>query len=269
MLCSQPEVHCAESRLYGRYFDPRVGASTHLPLEQFVQIMSGYHQTPEGVDSDAYTDGLLDRLVGAVAAHARAQSGKAIYGEKLTPYHGTAPHVLEQIRTRHPSSRLIHLVRDPRDVIVSGMAHWRRALMSQPDSATHRYADTDLLFDDLLDHWVEIQRAMIESNALRIRYEDLIGDPVATFGRVLQHIGVDDTAVAVARCIEENTFEKLSGGRQPGQVDDASFYRRGQPGGWVGELSAAQAGLIQERGGELLDRYGYIEALTPSPAPAR
>lgn len=260
MLCSHPQVHCAESRLYGLYFDPRVGASTHLPLEQYVRFMGGYHH-PAGDDGsrEVYFDGLLDRLVGAIADHAREHSGKVVYGEKVTPYPGTAAHVLGQARTRHAGARLIHLVRDPRDVIVSGMAHWRRALAAQPTDEPHRYEDEDLLFSDLLDLWVEVQSAMIEGGdgVLLVRYEDLVREPRMEVGRLLRHIGVDASEAVVSRCVEENTFEKLSGGRLPGQVDDGSFYRRGVSGGWVGELDDGRARRVHELAGELLARYGY------------
>lgn len=260
MLCSHPQVHCAESRLYGLYFDPRVGASTHLPLEQYVRFMSGYHQ-PAGDECsrEAYFDGLLDRLVGAIADHAREHSGKAVYGEKVTPYPGTAAHVLGQVRTRHAGARLIHLVRDPRDVIVSGMAHWRRALAVQPTDEPHRYEDEDLLFSDLLDHWVEVQSAMIENGdgVLVIRYEDLVREPRTVVGRLLRHIGVDASEAVVSRCVEENTFEKLSGGRQRGEIDDSSFYRCGTAGQWRGRLTAEQLACVQEMAGGLMEGRGY------------
>lgn len=267
LLCTHPEIHCAESRLYGLYFDPRVGASTHLPLEQYVRFMGGYHH-PTGDDGsrEVYFDGLLDRLVGTIAGYARAQSGKLVYGEKVTPYPGTAAHVLGQVRARHAGARLIHLVRDPRDVIVSGMAHWRRALAAQPTDEPHRYEDEDLLFSDLLDHWVEVQSAMIEGgdSVLVIRYEDLVREPRMEVGRLLRHIGVDASEAVVSRCVEENTFEKLSGGRVPGQVDEGSFYRRGMPGGWVGELDAERARMVQKRCEPLCDRFGYAQSVMPS-----
>ncbi len=263
LLCSHPQVHCAESRLYGRYFDPRVGASTHLPLEQYVRFMSTYHDP--GCDDgsrEACFDGLLDRLVGAIVAHARAHSGKAVYGEKLTPYRGTAAQVLDQIRARHPDARLIHLVRDPRDVIVSGMAHWRRALAAQPTDEPHRYEDEDLLFADLLDHWVEVQSAMNNdgNGVLTVRYEDLVSEPRTAVGRLLRHIGVDASEAVVSRVVEENTFGKLSGGRMPGQVDDGSFYRRGAPGGWGDELGEGRAQRVVERAGELMERFEFTLA---------
>ena len=264
LLCTHPEIHCAESRLYGLYFDPRVGASTHLPLEQYVRLMSGYHDP--GCDANAREacfDGLLDRLVGAIVAHARAHSGKAVYGEKVTPYRGTAAHVLDQIRARHPDARLINLVRDPRDVIVSGMSHWRRVLAAQPGGEPHRYVDEDLLFADLLDHWIEMQSAIFEDGdgVLTVRYEDLVSEPRTAVGRLLRHIGVDASEAVVSRCVEENTFEKLSGGRVPGQVDDGSFYRRGAPGGWGDELREDRVRRVQERAREVLARYGYTGAV--------
>ncbi|MEZ6164763.1 MAG: sulfotransferase [Phycisphaerales bacterium] len=99
LLGTHPEIHCAESRLYGLYFDPRVGASTHLPLEQYVRFMSGYHQ-PAGDECSrgAYFDGLLDRLVGEIADHASSQANRStVRSSRPTK----AQRHIDQVRTRH------------------------------------------------------------------------------------------------------------------------------------------------------------------------
>lgn len=266
MLSEHPQAHCAETRLFGRYFDPRVGESLHMPLEQFVGFMSGYYRPPCAQDQhDAYFQSLLSKLIGTIAAHARSESGKPIYGEKLTPYAGTAQHVLDQVRGLGRETRVIHLVRDCRDVIVSGMAHWRRALES-----TGNTVDTEMLFARMLDLWVETESAMEHSRAhfeqlLEVRYEDLLTDPTAQAERVLAFIGADRDPELIARCVENTHFAALSGGRQPGQEDPSSFYRCGTAGQWKQRLTPGQLARVHDQAGGLLSARGYEPSVQAGP----
>jgi len=59
---------------------------------------------------------------------------------------------------------------------------------------------------------------------------------------------------------EHFTFEKLSGGRNAGEIDDLSHYRCGLPGRWRIELPADVVFYTRERFREHLSRY-YPEAL--------
>ena len=258
MLCEHAQVHCAESRLFGQYFDPKVGSSVHLTLEQYVRFVSRYYNPPCGPDArDAYFDALLHRLIGTIASHAREESGKPIYGEKLTPYPGTARGVVQQLLEHDRELRLIHLVRDCRDVVVSGMAHWSRAMGSVGD-----HADPDEIFTKMLDTWVDVESAFERDrdqfeHVLEVRYEDLLIDPMAQAARVFEFIGADCPSGFLERCVERTSFATLSGGRQRGQVDDSSFYRCGTAGQWRDVLSTDQLDRIASIAGALMEARGY------------
>lgn len=259
MLSAHPRVHCAETRLFGQHFDPKAGTSVHLTLEQYVRFVSRHYNPPcEPEGRDAYFDSLLGRLIGTIASHARAESGKPIYGEKLTPYRGTAQGVMDRLAVLEGGGvRLIHLVRDCRDVIVSGAAHWQRVV--DPGDAR---ADPDTIFRLTLENWVEIETAFEQhrdrfAHVLEVRYEDLLEAPAAEAERIFGFIGADCDAGVIEACVERTSFATLSGGRQRGEVDDSSFYRCGTAGQWRGQLTAEQLACVQEMAGGVMEGLGY------------
>ncbi len=258
MLSAHPRVHCAETRLFGRYFDPKVGASLHLTLEQYVRFVSGYYHPPCAPDGrDAYFDSLLSKLIATIAAHAREESGKPIYGEKITPYVGTGQQVMDRLAGLGKRTRLIHLVRDCRDVVVSGMAHWRRALAGGGERV-----GPEAIFEKMLENWVDIEGAYARNrdrlgDVLEVRYEDLLSDPIAQARRVFAFIGAECEAGVIEACVERTSFEALSGGRARGQVDESSFYRSGTAGQWKQRLSAEEIERIEGVAGELMEGLGY------------
>ena len=256
LMSAHAEVHCAESRLFGRYLSTAYGDMPRLTLEEYVSILSSYYHPPcEALESEAYFQTLLHKLIETIADHAREESGKRIYGEKLTPYIGTMDRVVEQLIAYDRNLRVIHLVRDCRDVVVSGIAHWR---MLRGDQAL----DVEELFSHLLDSWIEIQSAMTQvgdrfAHVLEVRYEDMLEDPVGQARRVFALIGADCDPDLIQRCVEETSFAKLSGGRARGHEDSASFFRNGTAGQWKDRLSDEQIRRVHERAGALLAGYGY------------
>ena len=265
MLSEHPQVHCSETRLFGRYFDPSFGPSTHLPLEEYVQILSRYYHPPCEADRrEAYFASLLNKMIETIANHAKEESGKPIYGEKLTPYVGTADGVIEQLVGLGPEVRVIHLVRDCRDVIVSGIAHWVKVV--DEDSQQ----ELEKSFGYFLDAWVEIEHAIRLAkdqflHVLEVRYEDMLVDPIAQAQRVFAFIGADVTDDVIEQCVEQSAFSKLSGRRQPGQEDSASFYRSGTAGQWKDKLSSSQLEMIHSKAGALLAGLGYEMPTGTSP----
>lgn len=258
MLSEHPQVHCAETRLFGRHFDVGYGRSPHLPLEEYVQMIGRHYHPPcDQEGREGYFQTLLAKLIETIALHAKEESGKVIYGEKLTPYVGTADHVMDQIWELYPNIRLIHLVRDCRDVVVSGIAHWLQLQDRAADSDS-----MDIPFSYLLNSWVEIQRAMDNArdrfeHVFEVKYEDMLEDPLGQAARIFSFVGADCQADLIQRCVEETTFEKLSGGRTRGQEDAMSFFRNGTAGQWRDRLSQTQLERIDELAGALLASLGY------------
>lgn len=57
--------------------------------------------------------------------------------------------------------------------------------------------------------------------------------------------------------VYERDFSRLSGGRQQGQADPTSHYRRGVHGDWINHFSLEHLQFFKERYSDLLLQYGY------------
>jgi hypothetical protein len=55
----------------------------------------------------------------------------------------------------------------------------------------------------------------------------------------------------------EHDFEHLSGGRQPGEEDPRSHYRKGTPGDWRNHFTAEHVAVFKARYPKLLSQLGY------------
>ncbi|MBG0777412.1 MAG: sulfotransferase domain-containing protein [Desulfovibrionaceae bacterium] len=142
--------------------------------------------------------------------------------------------------------RAVHLFRDPRDMQVSAAFYNHGAFRYDP-------------------HYLELKLGQIEAwkdvpGVLHLRYEKLRADTAGTLARVLAHAGIDgaDAAPQRVRAVcRLFTFERLSGGRSPGQEDGAAHYRKGVCGDWKNRYSAAEARNAAERFGARLATLGY------------
>jgi hypothetical protein len=94
-----------------------------------------------------------------------------------------------------------------------------------------------------------------------VRYEDLLVRPNEEVKRLLGFLGVHTDERLVEHCVSSASFERLSRGRQRGQEDPSSFYRKGVAGDWRYYFSEEDRRVFKEEAGELLIRLGYEDDL--------
>jgi hypothetical protein len=104
---------------------------------------------------------------------------------------------------------------------------------------------------------VEDGPALLGSDYTEVRYEDLLERPNEEVERLLGFLGVDTDERLVEHCVGSASFEKLSRGRERGQEDPSSFYRKGVAGDWKNHFSEEDRRVFKEEAGELLIRLGY------------
>jgi hypothetical protein len=90
-----------------------------------------------------------------------------------------------------------------------------------------------------------------------IRYENLCQDTAGEMHRLFDYLGIQLDGKRVARALETMSFKNLSGGREIGDEDVSSYYRKGVPGDWCNYLAPDKQRETVERYGEELGRLGY------------
>lgn len=173
--------------------------------------------------------------------------------------------------TRNVDLLGFHVVRDPRDLIISAyfshlishsdenwprLRHYRpylRGLSKQVGIKAEMEFCAIFLFQML--SW-DYSR----SNVIELRFEDLITDELNQFERIFRFLKMVPDLLSVAdlaQIVQQNRFEVLSGGRQPGEQDIQSHYRRGRPGDWREHFDEGHVDYFKKLYNPLLIKLGY------------
>lgn len=188
-------------------------------------------------------------------------------GSILTPAYLTYEEVAAGSAT--DAERYFFVMRDPRDLVVSRYfsrlsAHpdndrilqLRDELknMSLADGLRHTIDDSQAIYD-ILESWSN-QR---HNPAVRlVRYEDLTGAASKqTWTAVFEHCGIQMPQAPLSALLTDYSFEKMSGGRAPGDENASHKYRKGMAGDWVNHFNDATLKHFEERFGGLIQKLGY------------
>ena len=278
LLDAHPDVVC---RGEGKFFGRESPRSLHGALSCSEELQTWLRSNPWVHDRPNAHRELVRFVVNGAMKDRLQRSGAEIVGDK-TPL--VTPDIVEEINATCPEATVVHIVRDGRDVAVSGVHHaWNNAtdsggrfeLSAQEKAARDAYrsdpaafvargesifADRDVVAGSR--QWNErVRRAMLDGAARRdhyhqIRYEDLLEDPVGELGGVLDRLGVDSSSARARECVEAASFERLAG-RDRGREDSTSFYRKGVSGDWQAHFDEEHRRIFKREAGELLIRLGY------------
>ncbi len=277
LLSAHPQVQCAETRAFGGHFNADDTSAVHITLDTYCSILGGYHQPPpeagEFPEVGAYFRELSFNLLDTIAATSLRTAGKTIYGEKVTPFLGTAAAVVERLAEYNPMLRFVHLTRDGRDVVVSGLAHQRivHRGTAKGERLERAVADRRVprqMLESATAVWTQSVGAGIGAknvfdHYLQLRYEDALDDTSGQESRLLEFIGADADDATVEQCVRDASFEVMSGGRRRGQEDPDSVVRKGVAGDWYRWFTDEQAAWFDEQAGDLMDALGYTRSGRP------
>jgi hypothetical protein len=184
--------------------------------------------------------------------------------------HGTlgAPLLSEAL----PESRMIVLVRDPRDVISSKMDAAREGSWAEEAQKSRGQEKKNTSADRKPDTFVKSQaRRYVQlidlaqqafdahrGPKILVRYEDLRAEPLETMRRIYERLGIPAEEQDLARVVEKHAWENIPE-RKKGS---GKFYRKGSPGGWAEDLTPEQVETVENITAPLLERY-YAEARPP------
>jgi hypothetical protein len=163
-----------------------------------------------------------------------------------------------------PASRVIFLVRDPRDVAASGLDAARKGSW-QYENAADRGWKREALADNQPDVWVRRRAQNYVRHAgkardayeahkgpkVLIRYEELRDDTLGTMERLYSTLGIEVGREELARAVERHAWENIPE-KEKGQ---GKFYRKATPGGWREDLTPGQVEIVEQVSAALLKEF--------------
>lgn len=258
MLMSHREVRIPTETQYFQFFDPVVlGLPDPLAdteVEAYLERVGATHagkilrSVPGGEEAYAaeVRSGMRsarDQFGWVCDRLAAGQSG-LVLGEK-TPQHWP---FLDRILSLYPQIRVIHIHRDPRDVVAGLMS--MRWWASRSVRRTAKYWRKALLSAEL---W---QRHLGPARHRIVRYEDLVADPEGVLRGVVEFLGLDfDPAMLDHREAAGKTYRPGEFGHKALAMDPVQTDRHGR---YRTMLTPFQIRLIEATvGTDLMARHGY------------
>jgi len=174
----------------------------------------------------------------------------------------------------HRYPKMIYIVRDPRDVVLSYYDFQRKYRQIEDKYPLDRYVD-DFVSGRLISAGWGTWRENVASwlytrghskNFLLVRYEDLIDDAVSELGRIAQFMGVKASDSDLMRAVELSSADRMRDLEKREQDKwiatknrrkDIPFVGRAKSGAWKTALPEPCVQQIESAWGDVMNHVGY------------
>jgi sulfotransferase family protein len=100
-------------------------------------------------------------------------------------------------------------------------------------------------------------------NILVLKYEDMVTDPIASFTKLVRHVGFPIDDKVIERAVEAASFANLQQAEKAGGFKEKpekaeAFFSQGKAGVWRDALTPEQVRAIASVHATQMDRFGYL-----------
>lgn len=194
----------------------------------------------------------------------------------------------ELLDIKSNTKKIIYVVRDPRDICLSGSRYFcierwpllgrllgrmsgvnriylwlNKFVLSTPGYRFRRMAQAIIHGSLEVHYWVRVSWAAhykpyLERHHFFVKYEDLVADPEWECKRIIEFLGIDSSDIQIKAAIERQSFEnKKHEFLANGQVSNARFLRNGRAQQWIKKLSIDQKKMFSNALADELNELGY------------
>ena len=176
----------------------------------------------------------------------------------------------KHIMNMQENSRGFHLIRDPRDAMVSGYWSWKKShqnnsqeILEVREKLNNLSLESGLM--EMIDriplvHEIEDWKFGQYDNILETKYEALLENPIVAFREIFDFLKIDISQNKLSSLVEKHSFKKITN-RLPGQENVDSHFRKGISGDWKNYFTDEIKDKFKSQYGDLLIELGYEENL--------
>ena len=165
---------------------------------------------------------------------------------------------------------VIYVIRNPLDMLVSFSDHYDLTIgdtIEAISSPYHRINSTEKGIFQILGGWSNHYYSWfnIENlSPLCLRYEDMIQNPVKSFGKLTKFLGLPKDTPRLKRAIRHSSFQVVSQQETKKGFAEQSraghkFFRQGKVGSYRRVLSDDQIAKVIDNHRELMVEMGYLD----------
>lgn len=192
-----------------------------------------------------FHSGFKTRLADWVWSMAAVASGKSRWVEK-TPAH---IHRLERMLAAYPEAKVLLIIRDGRNVVVSLKKRW-----GDFGRSVQRWVDDNRAGEPYWDH----------PQVMTLKYEELVADFERQIKAICDFIGepFDEGLLAFSRKQQAalpDVLEPAADGAQPRELRDRQISQGlyGADDRWKSQMTDEEKVLFKKQAGQMLVEYGY------------
>ncbi|MBA3424747.1 MAG: sulfotransferase [Rubrobacteraceae bacterium] len=165
-----------------------------------------------------------------------------------------------------PESRMVFLIRDPRDVAASALdaaseGGWLQTRMKKSPRVRARVETATSQPNTLVANRARMYLQAVsnsrdayeahEGPKVLVRYEELRADTLQTMKRIYSELGILIEERKLARVVKKHAWESIPEDKKgPGK-----FARKATPGGWREDLTSKQVRIVEETTAPLLKEF--------------
>jgi len=197
-------------------------------------------------------------LDGARYANPRLRPGQYLVIKEPNGSDG-APLLMEAL----PESRMIFLIRDPRDVVASVLDGARKGSwlyerkdkehpgVTLPNTQPNFFVEHRA--EEFMRHVTGARRAyeVHEGRKVLVKYEDLLADTLSTVRRIYSTLEMPFEEEELERVVKKHSWENIP----ENQKGTGKFYRKATPGGWREDLTPEQVEIVEGLTDEILEEF--------------